>query len=90
MQQIQDVQLCDSEKHVGADDPRHALQENGGMVDLWYIDSDEILCHPVLVLSYLQALDAANVKKLKHSVTHRRQKSFLICQTWTQLRQTGE
>ena len=25
-------------KHIGADDPRHALQENGDLPDLWYID----------------------------------------------------
>ena len=29
MQQVQDFQLGDSEKHVGADDPQHALQESG-------------------------------------------------------------
>ena len=32
-----------------ADDPRHALQENGGVADLWYMDDGDILCHPVLV-----------------------------------------
>ena len=29
------------------------LQNNGGLADLWYIDDGNILCHPVLVLSYL-------------------------------------
>ena len=57
-EQIHDFQLGGSEKHVGADDPRQALQENGGLADLWYIDDGDILCHPILVLSYLQAFDS--------------------------------
>ena len=36
--------------------------ENGGLADQWYIDDDDILCHPTLVLSYEQAFDTANVK----------------------------
>ena len=48
MQQIQDFRLGGSGEHIGADDPRHALQENGGW---WYIDGGDILCLPILVLS---------------------------------------
>ena len=35
------------------DDPRHALQKNGGRADLWYMDDADTLCHPILVPSYL-------------------------------------
>ena len=39
MQKIQNFQLGGpGKKHIGADDPRHALQENGDLPDLWYID----------------------------------------------------
>ena len=41
---------------------REALQENGGLTDLWCIDDGDILCRPILVSSYPQALDTANVK----------------------------
>ena len=54
-------QLGGSEKHSGADDPRHALQENGGLADLCSIDDGDILCQPVLVLSHPQVFDTANV-----------------------------
>ena len=37
-------------------------QENVGFADFWYFDDGDILCHPLLVLSYLQAFDAADVK----------------------------
>ena len=62
MQQIQDFQLGGSEKHIGVDDPRCALQENGGLADQWYSDDGDILCHRILALSYLSAFDTANVK----------------------------
>ena len=45
------VQLCQDQWYV--DDG--ALQKNGGR------DDGDILCHPMLVLSYLQAFDKANV-----------------------------
>ena len=41
---------------------RHVLQKNGGLADLWCVDDGDILCHPILVPSYLQALDVANAK----------------------------
>ena len=50
------------EKLTRADDPRHTLRENGGLVDLWHMDDGEILCHPILVPSYLQEFDVANAK----------------------------
>ena len=37
MQQIQDFPLGVSEKQKGADDPRHALQKNGGLANVWHI-----------------------------------------------------
>ena len=57
VQQIQDYQLGGSERHIGADDSRHALQENGGLADQRYTDDGDILCHPILVPSFLQAFD---------------------------------
>ena len=52
MQTVSKFQLGGTAKLTGADDPRHALQENGGLADLSYIDDDDILCHPSLVPSY--------------------------------------
>ena len=56
----QNFQLGGPEKLIGADDPRHALQDNGGTADSLYIDDGDILCHPLLILPYLQAFDAAD------------------------------
>ena len=61
MQRIQNFQLGGPEKLIGADDPRHALQENGGLAGQWYDDGD-ILCHPILLVPSLQAFDKANAK----------------------------
>ena len=55
MQRHLNFQLGGPEKLVGAHDPRHALQENGGLAYQWY------LFHPLLVLPFLPAFDAANV-----------------------------
>ena len=46
--QIRNLQWCGPEKQIGADDGRRALQEKGGLADLWYIDDGDILCHPNL------------------------------------------
>ena len=62
MQRVQNFQLGGPEQHIGADDPRHAVQENGGPADQWYLDDGDILCHTILILPYLQAFDNANVK----------------------------
>ena len=62
MQRIYIIQLGGPEWLVGADDPRHAVQENGGLADFWYVDDGDILCHPMLVLSNLQAFDTSNVQ----------------------------
>ena len=40
----------------------HALQENGGLADLWYTDDGDILRHPILVPSCLQEFGVANAK----------------------------
>ena len=47
---------------TGPDDPRHALQENGGPADFWYLDEGDILCHPARVLSHLALSDTAEAK----------------------------
>ena len=49
-------------KLTGADDPQDALQKNGSLADLWYIDNGDIMCHPILVPTYLQEFDVANAK----------------------------
>ena len=57
MQRLQadsNFQLGGPEKITGADDPRHALQKNGGLAHPWYMDDGDIMCHPVLVPSYLK------------------------------------
>ena len=43
-------------------DPRNEIQVNGGIADFWYLDDGDVLCDPRLVLPYLTAFDAANVK----------------------------
>ena len=50
------------EKLTGTHDPQHALQKNGGLTDLWYMDDGDIVCHPILVQTYLQEFDLANAK----------------------------
>ena len=62
MRIISNFQLGGPKHFTGADDPRHTLQENGGQTDLWYIDDGDILCHPILVPSYLRDYDVANDK----------------------------
>ena len=62
MQIISNFQLGGSENLAAVDDPRHALQERRGLADLWYVDGVDILCHPILVPSYLQEFDDANEK----------------------------
>ena len=62
MQRNQDFQLGSPGLIIGAGDPRHALQGNGGLQDQWCVDDGDILCHPILVLSYVQAFDTANAK----------------------------
>ena len=50
------------EKLTGAHDPQHALQKNGSLADLWYMDDGDTTCHPVLVPSFLQDFDVANAR----------------------------
>ena len=66
---------------TGTDDPRRALQENGGLADLWFVDEGDIHCHPILVPSCLMI----PTTKLESSKIRRNQKSSATSQTWTQL-----
>ena len=43
-------------------DPRHAIQDNGGLADWWYLDDGDIICDPLLVMPYLECFDRANPK----------------------------
>ena len=61
MQETGNFQLGGPEKLAGADDP-HALQKNGGMADLWYMDDGDVMCRSVLVPSFLQEFDVANAR----------------------------
>ena len=57
---------------------RHALQENGGLADLWYMDDGDIVCHPILVPDARQCQSWCGTKP------HRRRKSFTTWTTWMQ------
>ena len=37
-------------------------RNNGGLADLWYMDDGDIMCHPILVPSFLQEFDVANAR----------------------------
>ena len=66
----------DLEKLTGAHDTGHALQEKGGLADLWYMDEGDIMSYPVpVVIHNLDDLDAAppewkidDVRKTGHSL----------------------
>ena len=62
LQETANFQLGGAEKLTGTNDPRRVLQMNGGLADLWYMDDGDILCHPILVPSWLQEFDVANAK----------------------------
>ena len=62
LQETVNFQLGGPEKLTGTDDPWRALQKNGGLADLWYMDDGDILCHPIMVPSHLQEFDIANAK----------------------------
>ena len=62
MHRVHNFQFGGLGKLIGADDPRHAPQENGGRADSCYLDGGDILCHPLLVLPCQQAFDIANGK----------------------------
>ena len=64
------------ENFTGADDPWHALQKNGGLADLWYMDRGDVLYHPILVPSNLQEFDIANAKV---GAERNPQKTEVIC-----------
>ena len=62
VQETANFQLGVLEKLAGADDPQHALQKKGGLADLWYMDDGDIMCHRILVPSFLQEFDVANAR----------------------------
>ena len=71
-----------------AEDPRHALQENGDPADFWCLDDGDILFHPMLVLPSLQAFDTAALKLVKKEID-KRQRSCTTSLIWTLLPLTG-
>ena len=62
LQESGNFQLGGPEKHTGAHDPKHALQKSGGLADQWSMDDGDTMCHPILVLPFLQEFDVANVR----------------------------
>ena len=48
MHGIHHFQLGSAEKFIGAENPRHALQEKRGLANFWNLDDGDILCHPML------------------------------------------
>ena len=62
LQESANFQLGGPEKLTGAHHPRHTLQKNGGLADQWYMDDGDIMCHPILVLPFLQDFDVANAR----------------------------
>ena len=62
LQESANFLLGGPEKRTGAHDPQHALQKRGGLADQWYMDDGDIMCHPILVPSYLREFDVANAK----------------------------
>ena len=68
-------------------------KKNGGLADLWCMDDRDILCHPVLVPSYLHEIDDANDKsgsRAQSSKKKKKQRSSTTSQTWTQPRLNGK
>ena len=61
VQESANFQLGGPEKLTGAHDP-HALQNNGGLADLWFMDDGDIMCHPIVVMPFLQDFDVANAR----------------------------
>ena len=78
----QDATYPGPEKLIGADDPRHALQENGGPADRWYLDDGDILCHPILYCPAYKHSTRPTLK-LRQSANNRKQKLPTTSQTWT-------
>ena len=78
MQRIQSFQFEGAKKLIGADDPPHALQENGGLADQWYLDDGDILCHPLLILPYLSRSVRCS-RRLDWCRSNPRNRSHLLC-----------
>ena len=62
VRRVSNFQVGGPGKFTEAHDPRHVLQTNGGLTDIWYMDDGDILCHPLLVPTYLLEFDVANAK----------------------------
>ena len=77
--QVSTFQLGGPQKLAKADHPRHALQKDGGVADLWYMDDGDIMCLAVFVPSDLHGFDDASTK-VEAGRNHRKRRSFT---TWT-------
>ena len=62
LQESANCQLGGPEKLTGAHDPQHSLQKSVGLADQWYMGDGDIMCHPILVLPFLQDFDIANAR----------------------------
>ena len=54
--------LAPSRHNVSVVCVRKNPQKNGGVADLCYVDDGDILCHPILMPTFLQEFDVANAK----------------------------
>ena len=54
---------------------QHALQKSGRLADQWCVDDGDIMCHPILVLLFLQDVDVAN-DRVGAERNPRKRKSF--------------
>ena len=61
VQRVSQLSAC-WPRSAHAHDPQHALQKNGGSADQWFMDDGDIMCHPILVLPFLQDFDVANAR----------------------------
>ena len=75
---LQNFQPGGPEKFTGADDPRHALSENGGLADFWSLDDGDILCHPELVLPYRAAFLTRQTQKMVQKDVDKTNRSHLL------------
>ena len=78
LQRVSNFQLGGLEKLTGADDPRLALQENGRLAGLGYMDDGDIMCHPVLMHCYFHEFDDANAKVGEERNLHKKEVIYYV------------